>query len=145
MTIDLTGVPALTLLNPWAHLIAHDTKRVENRTWLPPESLTRLLIHAGKGWDDDGGWRSLAPDIAGVQPSAVVAVADLAHACTISRYVDQVACDCGPWAMPGQYHWALANVRTLPEPVLCSGRLGLWRPAPDIIAAVAEQLSVVAR
>lgn len=41
---------ALTLTCPWGPAIAHWDKRVENRTWSPPESLIgqRLAIHAGK-------------------------------------------------------------------------------------------------
>lgn len=52
MTINLTGnlVPALTLINPWAHLIVHHGKDVENRTWMPPQGVDWLFIHAGKGW-----------------------------------------------------------------------------------------------
>lgn len=47
---------------------------------------------------------------------------------------------CGPWAARGQYHWRLANVRALPEPVPCKGALGLWTLPDDVEAAVAAQL-----
>ncbi len=142
----LTEVPALTLKNPWAHLIARRGKNIENRSWMPPESLTRVLIHAGKGWDDGpfaDEWRNSLEPIA---TSAIVAVADLAHACNTSRHADRLRCGCNPkWAQPGQCHWVLADVRALAEPVPCGGRQGLWRPAPDVMARVAAQLGVVAR
>lgn len=135
----LVGTPALTLLNPWAHLIAHHGKDVENRTWMPPERVSNLLIHAGKGWQTP----AQLPDgvrISDVVTSAIVAVADLAFACQASRYRETVVCQCGPWAMAGYCHWHLINVRPLPEPVPATGRQGLWRPTPDVLAAVDAQL-----
>ncbi len=138
---DLTGVPALTLKSPWAHLVAHHGKRVENRTWAPPDDLTRFLVHAGKGWDGNVDLRAYGVrDLDGVTASAVIAVADLAHVCVASRTAKTLACDCGVWAAPSRCHWSLGDVRVLPEPVPCAGRQGLWRPDAGIIAAVAAQL-----
>jgi hypothetical protein len=145
VTVDLTGAPALTLRLPWAHLIAFHGKNVENRGWMPPEHVHRLLVHSGKGWDRDAEQmlRDRNLDIDGVQPSAIVAVADLAFACDTSRTTPTVVCACGEWAMAGQCHWNLANVHYLPDPVPAKGRQGLWRPAPNILAAVERQLAVV--
>lgn len=41
---------ALTIWQPWASLIVHGFKRIENRTWAPPADLvgTTIAIHAGK-------------------------------------------------------------------------------------------------
>lgn len=136
---------AITLKNPWAHVIAHRGKDVENRSWMPHELVNTLLIHAGKGWDDRDEWIWMPhtlPNIDGVVTSAIVAVADLAFACNTSRYSDTVRCGCGKWAQSGQCHWALANVVALPEPVPASGRQGLWRPSPDVLSAVEQQLAV---
>jgi hypothetical protein len=135
---DLTGVPAITLKNPWADLIARGGKDVENRTWMPHQGVTRLLIHAGKAWDDN------APSFSVVATSAIVAIADLAYACDTSRWTATRTCDCGEWAMPGQCHWRLVNVYALPEPVPAKGRQGLWRPDPTVRAAVEQQLAAVA-
>jgi activating signal cointegrator 1 len=43
-------IPALTLRQPWASLIARGGKLFETRTWAPPASLIgqRLAIHAGR-------------------------------------------------------------------------------------------------
>jgi hypothetical protein len=141
VSVDLTDVPALTLLNPWADLIAYGGKNVENRSWMPPDSVWRLLIHAGKGWAKAADWMPYAQrDVDGVTASAIVAVADLAHACRASRWRDTVVCGCGKWAQPVQCHWCLGKVWALPEPVPAVGRQGLWRPTPDIRAAVELQL-----
>src|SRR6266536_1674641 len=144
MDIDLTGVPAITLRNPWAHLVAHHGKDVENRTWAPGP-VTRLLIHAGKGWDPAAGAR-YGPryTLDRVDQAAVVAVAILARVCAVTvNAPPQVLCGCGRWAVHGQYHWRLRHVLALPEPVAARGRQGLWHPAPDVRAAVQEQLAAV--
>jgi hypothetical protein len=77
-----------------------------------------------------------------VVTSAIVAVADLAFACDTSRWTNHIACPCGQWAMPGQCHWNLTNVRALPEPVPCRGRQGLWRPDETVRVAVEQQLAL---
>jgi len=146
---ELTGVPALTLLNPWAHLIAHGGKNIENRTWSPPRSVNRLLIHAGKGWDD--GWETSVArervgdldDLDGIAASAIVAVVDLVRVCNLSRDADDLRCVCNEWAMPGQLHWWLGNVRPLPFPVPCRGARRLWLPEPGTVISVEKQLAVV--
>ena len=42
---------AITILQPWAHLIAIGVKDIENRGWVPSEKYIgqRIAIHAGKG------------------------------------------------------------------------------------------------
>ena len=47
---------------------------------------------------------------------------------------------CSPWAVRGQWHIELADVRPLPEPVPCRGALGLWRLPDDVEKAVREQM-----
>jgi hypothetical protein len=128
----------ITLKNPWAHLIAHHGKDVENRSWMPHAGVDQLLVHAGKGWDEVEG---VGRD--GVVTSAIVAVADLAFACNTSRYTLATQCGCGIWARGEQCHWKLANVVALPEPVPVAGRQGLWRPNAWTFHAVREQLEAV--
>ena len=45
-----TPIPALTVRQPWAMLIARGVKRFETRGWPPPKKLIgqRLTIHAGQ-------------------------------------------------------------------------------------------------
>lgn len=145
---SLAGVPALTLLNPWAMAIARLGKTVENRTWAPTGT-TRLLIHAGKG-DDEAGYEYLVHRLGQrydqleewVVPSAIVAVADLARVCHVAE--TGVRCECPPlWAQPGQVHWLLEDVTPLPEPAPCRGFLGLWHPQRDTLDAVVASLALV--
>lgn len=150
---------ALTVRQPWAWAIAHGGKDVENRSW--PTSYRGLLaIHAGARWDEDGAWDRRVIDAASKDQhpggyfdpplkvefdtgtgrtlrllsdnrrfvlGAVIAVAEL---------VDVTRGDSSPWAVPGEFHWRLANVRPLDEPVPCKGRLGLWTLPPDVNATV---------
>jgi hypothetical protein len=114
----MTDVRALTIRQPWAALIAHGTKRVENRTWGTAWRGT-LLIHAAKSADPypDGVVRVDGTEVR----SSIVAVATLA---------DIHVCDgeCSPWAEAGRHHWVLSDVRPVADPVSCKGALGLWRP-----------------
>ena len=148
---------ALTVKQPWAHMIAHCGKATENRT-----RLTRyrglLAIHAGaySGWDRDAetspvaleAWRKWATIPASGELAApltrseayswfkfgaVIAVADLVD-CHPWWYG---TCDptrngkviCSPWAVTadGAWHWRLASIRPLAAPVTARGALGLWR------------------
>lgn len=137
---QLDHAHAITLKNPWAHLVARYGKNVENRTWMPHADVNWLLIHAGKSWDRDADLIGFGY-IGDPHTSAIVAVADLAFACNTSRNSDTIICGCGEWAMPGQCHWRLGNIRTLSDPVPCGGRQGLWRPPQSVVALVARQLS----
>ena len=47
---------------------------------------------------------------------------------------------CSPWAMPDHHHLELANPRPLATPIPARGRLGLWRPDPDLTAAILAAL-----
>ena len=44
------GLPAITLHQPWASLVAHGIKNVETRSWPPPHGIIgkRIAIHAGR-------------------------------------------------------------------------------------------------
>ncbi|WP_405769228.1 ASCH domain-containing protein [Actinacidiphila glaucinigra] len=133
MTTPTPAVRALTVRQPWAGAIAHQTKRVENRTWKLPAKYegARLLIHAGAQLDR--GARLYGPHL-GVY-GAVVAVATL----TGCHWAEDTRL-CSPWSQDGTYHWTLDDVVALPEPVPAKGRLGLWIPSPDLLAAVNAQL-----
>lgn len=47
---------AITIKQPWASLIVHGIKDIENRSWACPKKYLgeRVLIHAGA--DKCGGW-----------------------------------------------------------------------------------------
>jgi hypothetical protein len=150
----VTGIRALTIMEPWCSAIAFGGKRVENRSW-PTAWRGPLALHAGRSVDweaPDMAWRAASLTFLRDAPprewrakaclGAVIAVADLTgchpryHVCNPGGPVTV----CSPWAAWGQCHWLLGNVRPLPEPVPCKGALGLWRLPEDAEKAVRAQL-----
>jgi len=156
----------LTIRQPWAHMVAHCGKTTENRP-NPTHFRGLIAIHAGaySRWDRNGetdprcrlAWRqwarTLPPlnlvkgaphrDSIHIAFGAVIAVAEITG-CHLWADGENCTRDelCSQWAVPHAYHWQLANVRRLREPVPCRGMLGLWRLPSDAVAAVRAQLEV---
>ncbi|MFH9426016.1 hypothetical protein [Streptomyces sp. NPDC017529] len=127
---------ALTIRQPWSGAIAHQSKRVENRTWKLPAAHhgARILIHAAAQPDKNAEVYGPHLDIY----RAVIAIATL----TGCHYDDGGDPCCSDWAMPGHYHWTLADVVPLPEPILgVCGQLGIWTPSQDLVAAALRSVS----
>lgn len=126
---------ALTIRQPWAGAIAHQSKRVENRSWKLPAKHdgARVLIHAGAKPDRDAQVYGDHLDAY----SAVVAVATI----TGCHWSDSWQC-CGYWAFQESYHWTLTDVIALETPVPATGALGFWTPPEDVLAAVQRQLEL---
>jgi hypothetical protein len=127
---------ALTVRQPWSGAIAHQSKRVENRTWPLPSKYwgARILIHAGAQRDRFAVVYGEHLDVY----SAIVAVATV----TGCHYDNGNQVCCSYWAQPDLYHWELADVAALPEPVPAKGKLGFWTPDDTVLAAVEAQLAV---
>lgn len=107
---------ALTLQQPWASLVLGHGKSVENRSW-STRYRGPLLIHAGQGVDRDAmRWWSHTLQLDELPRGGIIARVQL---------VDVVTDTDGEWAMPGEYHWILADVQPI-EFTACRGKLGLW-------------------
>ncbi|MGX1840519.1 hypothetical protein [Streptomyces diastaticus] len=125
---------ALTVRQPWAGAIAHQNKRVENRSWKLPAKHhgTRLLIHAAAQPDRDAFVYGPNLDVY----SAIVAVATVKE----SHWTSDGTC-CGPWGFENTHHWVLSDVTALSEPIQgVKGRLGIWTPDTSLVNAVDAQL-----
>lgn len=160
---------ALTICQPYASLIAlpddhPDAKRVENRTW-PTKHRGRLAIHAGKSrqWlepnEEKPGYDDSGLRITDLPFGAIVAIADVVFCVHMEKtweswaknYLYEFTPSLPPeldWVrthqhMEGPYGFVLANVRTLPRPVECSGAQGLWIVKPEKREAVLSQLEAV--
>ena len=148
----MTPVPAITLWQPWASLVAVGAKTSETRSWRPPASLVGegLAIHAaarpprlsecppGVSW----------PWTQGLPLGAVVATATLVDAFEVDTFTMVGGqCwkgGCGISSDPAGYisrevrvdglgHYAfgrwvrmLADVVALDEPIPARGRQGIW-------------------
>ncbi|WP_019631354.1 hypothetical protein [Actinomadura atramentaria] len=137
-------VRAISVQQPWAFAIARGGKPVSNQP-APTAYRGPVLVHASmrvdlKACDSPlvraAGWDPRDP-LATI--GAVIAAAELTDVCSAAAHGD---CGCGPWADPGAHHWRLGDVRPLPRPIVALGRLGLWEPAPHLVAAVHAMLSV---
>lgn len=134
---------ALTVRQPWAACIASSRKLVENRTW-PTRYRGPLAIHSAAARDTTAPGLAIEAYNLAPRPSwalsAILAVAEL----TGCHEYKPGCCDT-PWAEKGAgtWHWTLANVRALAEPVECAGRLSVWRPKPETVAAVLAQMGGV--
>jgi hypothetical protein len=157
----------LTVQQPWAWAIVHGGKDVENRTRnLAGSYRGPVAIHAGlktdrlgigatvirDAWREQYGW-----DIADAPPlrsGAVIGVVDLVDVHTATTCMDVIDGEwatCSPWAEP-QYvehggrerrdvvHLVLEDPRPLTHPIPAKGRLGLWTPDAELLAAIREQV-----
>lgn len=121
-------VKALTVRQPWAWAILHAGKRIENRT-RRTNYRGRFYIHAGLAVP---GW----PPLADVETRCgrMPYVHDLiyGHIIGTAELMDCVWSDTlvSPWGEPQAWHWHLANVKPLREPIPARGQLGLWEYAP---------------
>ena len=147
------ALPAITLRQPWASLVAHGIKNVETRSWPPPYGTIgeRIAIHAGRTVVLNPGHEAVEAiaDIYGagqwrrdIPRGAVVATAILAGAQKVSCLRDGIAyvepsgqaIPADPYGdfSPGCWLWLLTDIRAI-EPVPARGHQRLWRwtpPAP---------------
>lgn len=167
-------IRALTARQPYAHFIAHCGKTPENRP-CAVRYRGLLAIHAGaySRWDSSAesnptavaAWRRWAdslppPNLPGrlrrdalhVTFGAVIAVATVAGCHFSDECMLPVAsvgpsgrAGCSAWAIRGQWHIELADVRPLADPVPCRGQLGLWKLPGDVEKNVRAQLGEVSR
>jgi hypothetical protein len=109
---------ALTVIQPWAWLIIHGGKTIENRVW-PTAYRGPLLIHAGarmslethyqaRQWvGREIGWRHRVPfpsEGNELRLGGFIGVVDLVDVCAPNEHAS-------PWHMPGHFGWYLANPR----------------------------------
>ncbi|BBK30269.1 ASCH domain-containing protein [Stella humosa] len=124
---------ALSIQQPWAWLISHGHKRVENRSWYTGYR-GPLLIHAGLRVDQDGyEWvAETFPGIALPGPKTIARGGIVGQARLIAC-VNQRADD--PWFF-GPWGFVLTDVAALPfRP--CRGQLGIFDAPPEAASAAA--------
>jgi hypothetical protein len=161
---ELSAMLMLTVRQPWAWAIARGYKLVENRVWTTKHR-GLLGIHAAGKWDDHGEDalrfvrnalteqgipypRTMRDELPYSGTSAVIAVANLVDICTAQLNDPDAHCGCGPWAMPGQAHWQLGDVRALATPIRASGAQQLWKwaiPTATWLAPTAAETRVGTR
>lgn len=119
---------ALSIMQPWAALIVHGVKDIENRSW-STRFRGPVLIHAGKKFDDfaqddvDGGIHPVTgeqfeePDGITYPTGGIVGLAEI---------VDCVSQSSSPWFV-GEFGFLIRNARPLPFRA-CRGQPGFFTP-----------------
>lgn len=140
---------ALTIRQPYADAIVQPSetpKCTENRSWpLPARYIgVPVLLHAAAAperhpvlpdaWDISHlyGTRPLG------QLGAILAIVAFG-AC----HWDGDGCgdNCHTWGWQQVFHWQIADITPLPEPVPAKGQQQFWTPTPTVLAAVQQQLA----
>lgn len=131
---------AITILQPWASLIACGAKKIETRSW-PTKYRGPIAIHAGKDQDKKGErirhivaraeqFSIIIPDM---QFGSVIAIADLVDCIkmTDELFASQYDTEQGKrelafgyWSRD-RYAWILKNVRPI-DPIPAKGQQRLW-------------------
>lgn len=143
---------ALSLLQPWASLIAMGEKTVESRNWRTDRKNLRIAIHASKNLSGSDKNLCMCAPFAEVLRAhghyswktlpfgAVIATAELVHcipgkmALNLmrdgklgARYEEEF----GNFDGDDRWAWILKDVQVLDRPIPAKGSLGLWQWACD--------------
>lgn len=126
---------AITIKQPWASLIVHGIKNIENRTWRCPKKYIgqRVLIHASakpvemrnpNSVFTKAQWDSLSLEYQrniicgdGLLNSAIIGSIEI---------VDCIQDYPSIWAEKGFYNWVLANPVLFKQPIPSKGKLSFW-------------------
>lgn len=128
---------ALSLTQPWAWLVLHGGKNIENRRWNTTER-GRFLIHASKGMresDYDSAWETALlvggldlanriPEPKQLERGGIIGSVELFD--VIRPYEPELFIERKqPWHFGDQFGFRIRDPRQLPF-LPCKGALGFW-------------------
>lgn len=138
---------AISLMQPWASAMALGLKRVETRSW-STAMRGPIAIHASKGFPVWAKEFALTEAYAYIKHEpewfprgCIVAVGILIDVVPTARIRNQLfdrELFFGDYS-DGRFAWIFDRIRPLAEPIPETGRLGLWTPSQETIAALREQ------
>jgi hypothetical protein len=145
---------AITLIQPWASLIALGEKQFETRSWAT-NYRGPIAIHAGRRTKQA---ETFIEDLVEDMPypfynyglyspdyfpfGAIVAIANLVDCYetkVIRPHVSYQERDLGDWS-PGRFAWEMSVFKVLDEPIPMSGKQGLWEVPATIEALLAQRI-----
>lgn len=140
----------LTLHRPWAWCVVYGPKRVENRTWKPPDNLIGewLAIHAGKTWSAQGAAAMLANGIATKDhpddhpAGAIIGVGRLIGYATSGEEARSLLDPTQERWFSGPFGWLLTDMKPLATPIYCRGFQGVPTVAPHHEVLVRAQVDL---
>lgn len=143
---------ALTIKQPWASLIAHGLKDIENRTWHTSRR-GLIYIHASAKLDNEE-CRSATELMSTFDADSMVRLrsSPIRHVdfrdyprgaiIGVAVIVDCVTTSDSPWFV-GPYGFVLKNARMFKTPIECKGALQFWSPIdkmdPEQLALLASE------
>lgn len=151
---------AITIKQPWAHLICSGIKDIENRTW-PTKFKGRVLVHAAaKSWLWHKVLQYISPELKefAIKNKWTRTWLENLHTGSIIGSVEIVDCvinhksiwaekttinqsnesDSENYDFKPIYNWVLKNPIMFPEPIPAKGKLNFWE-YPNILAATEEE------
>ena len=135
---------ALSIIQPWASLIALGAKKIETRSWRT-EYREPVAIHASKRIPEDC-WllcfeepfkTALAEFFMGnsiyIPTGSIVAIATIADCIPVEQISPELATEIafGNYE-PGRFAWLLTAVKRFQRPIQCKGAQGLWTVPEEI-------------
>jgi len=146
---------AITLLQPWASLMALDKKRFETRSW-PTTIRGMVAIHSSKSFNkdcrgicSDHPFNHYVSDWSKLPTSCIVSVGELVKC--IGTESLRLFDDLSPEELafgdyhPGRFVHVYKNLRALAVPIHCKGHLGYWQLPAHLEAEVMRQLSEISK
>ncbi|WP_327170178.1 ASCH domain-containing protein [Streptomyces sp. NBC_01336] len=130
-------IRGISIKQPYAACILAGAKTVENRSarW----RTGWVLLHASKTVDQ--------PALRTPRIGRTIRGRELATGSVlgIARITDchqdpEGAPPCSEWAHPSAWHLVLADVQELPLPIPARGQVVPWKPTPDLMVQVFQQL-----
>jgi hypothetical protein len=142
---------ALSLLQPWASLLAGGEKRVETRSWHTSHR-GRIAIHASKAFRDEDRmlaiqtkafYQSLSrlgfDNTSDLPLGSIVGVGSLVEmqpCVAIVKTLSDKELEFGNYSM-GRWAWMFVDLCMFQKPIPCRGRQGLWN-VPDNLLTLIE-------
>lgn len=121
---------AISIKQPWASLIAHGIKDIENRTWKCPQKYIgqKVLIHASK---KSTGWKDLSLNFRQREVAREYGFSfeNLPRGAIIGSVViaDCVQNHPSVWAEKGCWNWVLKDAVLFDKPIMnVKGKLSFW-------------------
>ncbi|MEU6460276.1 hypothetical protein [Streptomyces sp. NPDC047065] len=130
-------IRGISIKQPWTAAVLAGAKTVENRPrlWKPGW----VLLHASKSIDQPALRLPLVARAVRGRQLATGAVVGIAR--ITDCHQDPAGTEpCSEWAHREDWHLVLADVQELPLPIPAPGQLGPWKPSPDLITRVFQQL-----
>lgn len=136
----MTEINMLTVMHPFAWLIANGKKQYETRTWQPPRRMNEFGLHAGKKIPDMAYWNAAKlyfpelPERDNLPYGCVLGIATITNiywARDIADTISDAEKIFGHWNDPGfldkGWAWEIEMVDLFDSPPPAKGQQGIWK------------------